>query len=392
MRNYFKKIIPKSLYKVIKEVRNYIFLFIMYVIRVFPIDNRKIVISNFNGRGYGDNPKYVCEALSYKNKKLVWLVKQYDGNIPNYVVQVRYESIKSLYHLATAKIWLDNSRKEIYVRKRKQQIYIQMWHGSIALKKIEKDAIDILNNKYIKKAINDSKMINLMISNSNFSDILFSRAFWYTGEILKSGSPRNDILFNCDDEIIKKRFCEKYKVNYECNFIIYAPTFRDNLSLEYYKIDKKELIEAFEKKYKRKFCLLLKLHPNLKGILEFEYSNESNIIDVSDYTDIYELMKISDYLITDYSSVMFEFPINSKKPVFIFATDLESYNRGFYFDLNELPFPVATNSKQLINNIKVFNEEIYYEKLDCFYKKLEIFEDGRASQRIVDYIEKSLKH
>lgn len=391
MKEFLKKIIPKSFYKLIKDTRNYFFSLIMYVVRIFPIDNKKIVISSFNGRGYGDNPKYVCEALDYKNKKLIWLVKEYDHSIPNHILQIKYESIKALYHLGTAKVWIDNSRKEIYVRKRKKQIYIQMWHGSIALKKIEKDAIDILSDKYVKRAINDSKMIDLMISNSNFSDKLFSKSFWYSGEILKSGSPRIDSFFNNKDEIIKEKFCERYKINKEYSFIIYAPTFRDSLSLECYKFDQEQLIKTFEKKYKKKFCLLLKLHPNLKGALKFENSNALNIIDVCDYPDIYELMKISDYLITDYSSLMFEFPINGNKPVFIFASDLEKYNREFYFDLNQLPFSLATNSNELIHNIKEFDEKSYYNRIECFYEQLELFEDGRASQRIVDYIEKSLK-
>ncbi|WP_044039891.1 CDP-glycerol glycerophosphotransferase family protein [Clostridium bornimense] len=354
--------------------------------RIFPINKFKIVASNFNGKGYGDNPKYLVEALKDEQFKIVWLVKYEDYNMPDYIVQVKYSSLKALYHLATAKLWIDNSRKESYVIKRKNQYYIQMWHGSIALKRIENDVEDILNEDYVKRAKHDSNMIDLMISNSNFSDKLFSESFWYKGEILKSGTPRIDALFDSNKEEFKKRFINDKKISEECGFILYAPTFRDNANLDVYDFNRQEVLKVFEQKFGKKFYLLLRLHPNLRDVIKFKSDEVENIIDVSEYSDIYELMKISDFLITDYSSLMFEFSIAERKGVFLFAKDVEEYNRGFYFDIKGLPFELSTNSDELIEIISKFDTYNYKVRVNEFYKRLDIFENGNASYYISDYI------
>ena len=152
-------------------------------------------------------------------------------------------------------------------------------------------------------------------------------------------------------------------------------------------------MKELNEKYNKEWIVLLRLHPNIahksKELCE---KASNNIIDVSNYGDMYELMLISDILITDYSSVMFEFSFASK-PVFLYANDLDEYikDRGFYFDYNDLPYTIANNNEELINNITNFDNDIYQIKLKEFFDKIGLKETGKASKEVVNVIEKEIE-
>ena len=122
------------------------------------------------------------------------------------------------------------------------------------------------------------------------------------------------------------------------------------------------------------------------------FNFSETVIDTSFYPDIQELLVASDGAITDYSSCIFDFML-SKKPAFVFATDIKDYNtdRGFYYPLKSTPFPVATNNKELEQNILNFDNEKYQKEVALFLKDKGCIEDGHASERIVDLIEKIMK-
>ena len=298
-----------------------------------------------------------------------------------FLIPLRYGSILSLFHIATAKVWIDNTRKEPYVVKKVGQFYLQTWHGSIALKRIEKDAEDSLDLFYIKNAIRDSKMIDLMISDSSFSDRLYGESFWYDGEVKRLGTPRFDPLFdktNC--EFIRKGL----GIRTDQYVVLYAPTFRNNGDTSVYDIDLTAVKEAFATKTGKDVCLMVRMHPNIPaGYVSFD----DNIAkDVTDYPDIYDLLKISDALITDYSSLIFEFSVVDPKPVFSYAKDRDSYDRGFYFDIDKLPYLFARTNKELIEGISTFDQIEYEKRLRQFYKEIDLVADGNASDRVVRYI------
>ena len=148
-------------------MRNYIYTFIYYLFRIFPIKNNKIVISSYYGKGYGDNGKYICQELlkSGRNLDIVWLSEE-KQEFPNQIRVAKYKSVKSIYEQVTAKVWIDNCRKRSYVRKRKKPYYIMTWHGGIGPKKVEKEAERQLPRHYIKAAQRDSKMANLFVAES----------------------------------------------------------------------------------------------------------------------------------------------------------------------------------------------------------------------------------
>lgn len=359
---------------------------------MFPIQNNKIVICNYYGRGFSDNAKYIAiEAIDRQlNYDIVWLVKNIDDNNNEFLDEIRivkYKSFKAIYELATAKIWIDNSRKNYYTRKRKDQLYIQTWHGGIALKKIEKDAEDALLKSYVKFAKKDSENADLFISNSRFNTNMYRRAFWYDGEILECGVPRNDLLFNNIEET-KRKVKSFFNIANDKKIVMYAPTFRKDYNLEVYKFDYEKCIEEFNKKFSGEYVMLIRLHPNvfIKST-QLKYDSD-NVYNASFYPDMQELLVGTDILITDYSSSMFDFML-TKKPCFIYASDIQVYkdDRGFYFELDKLPFSIATSTDEMITNIRRFDNHIYLSRVEKFLKKQGCIDNGSSSKSVVDWIE-----
>lgn len=349
---------------------------------VFPINNNKVIFSNFNGKGYGDNPKYLAEEfIKRRGMRLYWLTTNPSQYFPKEIIPVKYNSLAALFHLATAKIWIFNNRKDPYFVKRKNQFYLQIWHGSIALKKIERDVKNSLDQFYIINAVQDSKMIDLMVSDSSFSDQLYRRSFWYRGEVKRLGTPRFDPLFDSSNCVDIRSALGIHEDQY---VVFYAPTFRNNADASLYDIDLAGVKHAFEKKMGKTVKILVRMHPNIPaGYVKFDSSIAD---DVTSYPDIYDLLKISDALITDYSGFIFEFSIAEPKPVFAYAKDRDYYDRGFYFDLDKLPYLFARSNQELLEGIASFDADDYERRLGSFYKDIDIVADGKASKRIVDYV------
>lgn len=381
----------KALRKIISIISLTYFFVLFFIFRIFKINNRKVVFVNYYGKGVGDNGKYIANKLIRENNfKLIWLIKKdlitkVKIDHPN-IKFVRYKSIMSVYELTTAKFWVDNCRKEFNQNfKRKNQLYIQTWHGSVGLKKIEEDAEKKLGKSYIRAAKRDSKSIDYLLSNSLFSDNLFKHSFWYQGNVIRTGSPRNDIIVSPPNDLSSK-IKSNFNIPIDSKICIYAPTFRNVKSLEKYNINFERLNAALVSKFYGKWVIMVRLHPNISN--ESKYLNfRPGLIDVTNYDDLYEILSISEILITDYSSTMFEFSIKHK-PVFLYCSDLNNYNdeRGFYFDLNSLPFPIAENNDELENVIKEFDLKLYKDKLDGFQKEIELFEPGNASRNVVEII------
>ncbi|WML45804.1 CDP-glycerol glycerophosphotransferase family protein [Neobacillus sp. PS3-40] len=355
-----------------------------------PIKNNKVVLTNFNGKGYGDNPKYIAEEMLRQKLDfdIVWILKKEfigKANIPNSIRIVKYRSIRHLYELATAKVWIDNERKFFYTPKRKMQFYIQTWHGVVALKQIEKDIEKQLSPSYISKAKNDSKMIDLLISNSRFHTDLYRRSYWYDGEILEIGAPRCEVLINGQEEMSKK-VLKYFNIKGKQSILLYAPTFRANSDTAVYNVDFERLIKVLEKKYGGEWIVLVRLHPDVTEKADsLQYS--SKILNATEYEDMNELLAVSDILLTDYSSCMFEFSL-TKKPIFLYAPDIEKYieERNFYFNLQSLPYPLAENNDQLQKVIEGFDKSRYLTELSAFLKEIEIYDSNGASAKIVKII------
>lgn len=357
-----------------------------------PIKSNTIMFKNINGRGYGGNPKYIAEEIRRRNlnserkMQLVWAVtdrNEYNG-IPNDIKVVEIGSEDYYEELAEAKVWVDNDRKSNDIRKRLGQVYIQAWHGAAPIKKVEKDVEDKLTDFYIENAKRDSNMADLFISGSEFYTKLYRKSFWYSGEIMKVGLPRQDIFWNM--ESIKNKVFDFYKIPMTSKLVLYAPTFRKDGNGEVYDLDIQGMIRSLEKRFKESFVCAVSKHP-INLAIRYNLKNSENIILVEKYPDFQELLAAADVLISDYSGCVYDFSF-TKRPVFLYQKDIEAYkeDRNFYIPMEKLPYIKATNNRQLQHEIEMYDDHLYQQNLKKFMENMGNYDDGTAAQKVVDKI------
>lgn len=164
------------------------------------IDNNKIFINNYEGKGFGDNAKAIAVKLHeiYPKVNICWLVNNKDMSMPLWITQIvkSEESVFSIVkQMSTSRVWIYNLRAQLEDVKKKNQFYIMTWHGGTPLKMIESDAGNMTGKAYVRRAKYDSKIANLMISGNGFMTNLMKNSFWYNGPIIETGTPRLDVLF-----------------------------------------------------------------------------------------------------------------------------------------------------------------------------------------------------
>jgi len=353
----------------------------------------KIVFSNFNGGGYGDNPKFIAQEIIDSNLpwKLIWVSGEETNVFPNEITPVKPNTLSFVYHMATAGFWIDNTRKLYYFKKRPNQYYIQTWHGGPGLKKVEMDCESALSKEYKDFAKIDSKHIDLFLSCCKWCSDLYHSSFWYQGPLLEKGIPKNDLYFK-DSAPVRQKVLDYYNLDSSKKLIMYAPTYRDNRSTDMYNLDCEGVLNALEYRFGGSFAVLIRLHPNVADKDDiFTYTDR--ILNASKYKNMQELLVASDMIITDYSGCAFDYPI-LKKPGFLYAEDYEEMKRtkDYYFTLEELPFSLSLNNQELIHNIETFDYPEYLKRCEHYVKDICYYDDGNASKSVVDVIMQKLNH
>lgn len=370
---------------------------------LLPVKKNKIVICSFDGCGYGCNAKYITEEI-IKQKlpvEIVWLTKPQFMNKESFPPQIRlvnyYDLNKCLYELATAKIWIDNVKKSHFInkglKKKTTQFYLNTWHGSLGIKRLSWSVDNFAKNKkwsYVAKK--NSDMTDLMISNCAFETDVYRTSLLFNKEIVLTGHPRNDILVKESKDLVKK-VKETVNISEDKKIALYIPSYRDNLRIDCFNLDYERLKKSLEVKTGNEWEILTKFHH--QNLLKIKYlNNQMNYQhDISFYPDTQELLYTADIIISDYSSCMFDFML-TRKPCFIYATDIEQYNneRGFYFPLESTPFPIARNNDEMEQNIKNFDNKKYIENVENFLASRNVLEDGNASKRVVEILKKVLNN
>ena len=358
--------------------------------RLFPIKKKRIVFEAYYGRGFQDSPSVIATELAKRNidgLEMIWFIRSKEDakSLPSYICPARRFSLKELLHLSTARIWIDNCRKTNGIVKRKGQYYIQTWHAGLAGKKVEKDVIDSLSPGYVKNAKHDSRIADLFLSGSKWESDLYRKSFWYKGEILEKGLPRNDIFFTSSTQI-KKKVREFYHLDDDIKIVVYAPTFRQNGDVRCYNIDYTGLLTKLTTAWGGRWVILIRMHPSAIALQNgFQYTED--ILNGSVYPEINELIISCDLLISDYSSCMFDAMLINKK-IIQYASDIESYKmeRGFYFEISSLPFPQACSNIELNNAVDQYDYEKEKEKQNKFLEKNGSVEGGFAAKEVVDRI------
>ena len=319
--------------------------------RILPVERNKVLFFSYYGEQYSGSPKYISRYLAGHSKmKQVWAFTDCGKHRMRNARTVRFGHPGYYFHLATAGVIITNYRMPEEFVKRKGQTYIQTWHSSLRLKMIEKDAEDTLPENYVRMAKKDSAQIDYLLAGSGTSRDIFRRAFWYDGAL-------------------------------------YAPTFRKDHDTSVYDLDTEALIESLTDRFGGKWHILMRLHPHLIGKLDcFSYTD--TVLQATDYQDVQELLAASDFLVTDYSAIMFDFSV-TKRPCCLYTPDLASYteaDRKLYFDIRELPFPCCGTNEELSETIRGFDETGYKSRLNEFLSAIESYDDGHACVRVLDLI------
>ena len=371
------------------------------------VDEKTLLFCCFNGKSYSCSPKAIYEYMintdEFKDYKFIWAFldekkyKNLEKNKNTSVVKIGAKEYKKC--LAKAKYWIFNYKIPDFLYPKKNQIFVQCWHGT-PLKRLGCDLEhfdNVLNTiDGIKKRYKiEASKFTYFISPSKFASEKFISA-WNLKEIgkeniiVEEGYPRNDFLFNYNEKDVQKIRKKLGIENDSRKIILYAPTYRSDqhqTGLGYvYKeeIDFKKMEEKFGKEY----LILFRPHYFIANSFDFD-KYKGFVYNVANIDDINELYIISDILITDYSSVFFDYA-NLKRPMIFFMYDLEHYkneSNGFYIDLNELPGPIVETQEDLEKSIEDVDFNIgSSKKYKEFNEKYNYLDDGNASKRVIEKV------
>lgn len=370
-------------------------LFVM--MRVFPIKKNKIVFTSIEGQsGYSCNPRYIAqeiinEGLSYD---MYWIVNDISKSFPKQIKVIKNNIWNRAYHLSTANVWVDNSRKPLGTLKRKRQMYIQTWHATLGFKPAGNLRQSFPKIAYLISS-KDSKMADYVLTNSKWCDDIYEDMIFTVGNTLRAGSPRCDVLI--DKEQKKERYRlvrEKYNIPKDYKIVMYAPTFRgggqQNVRKVYeekYSLDYERLTKKLKDCWGGNWIVFLRLHPQLSDSHKC-VNKENLVIDVSKEPDMNMILAACDLMITDYSSAAFD-ACYAYIPVLLYADDIKEYtkDRGkLLWEMDELPFSISSNNDELEKEIEDFNYNDYKKNIEELLDREEVYEDGKASKRVVGLI------
>lgn len=366
------------------KIKNIISFFLNKLFAIFPIVPNKIVFES--GRDLIDgNAKAIYNYIKkndINNYRTIWLVtKSTDVSDIDTNDYAYYKTLKGLYHLSTAKYLLKNQSIGEIITKKKGQIYIQLFHGNGVMKKQGYD----VNEAIERPVVSHAKEWDYYIANDENDKKTIRSATGYNGKIEILGMAAVDtVINNCKDKQKKQNVLKHLNINNSKKNILYAPTFRD------YDLDKNIINIPIKELSKLKdYNIIIRLHPLVRTKVDKSLFNLDNFINGCNYPDVSDILAITDILITDYSSVFYEYmPKNS--PIIFYPYDYDKYvalRGGFYVDYKkELPGPICYTEKELLNVIKKIDEIYpqYIEKRRKFNKKYNNLSDGKASERLVN--------
>lgn len=370
------------------------------------VNEKTILFSSFNGKSYTCTPKAVYEYMIHSGKytdyQFIWVVRDMDKyeeltrNPNTTIVNNRTKAYERA--LASAKYWICNYRIYDYIYPKKDQIYVQCWHGT-PLKRLGYDiehSDNAMNSQQEirEKYRTDAEKFSYILSPSVFASDKFISA-WnlektnQVDKVVEVGYPRDDFMYNySEDDVIRVK--SLLEIPSDKKVLLYAPTWRDNQHSAGvgYVYDNPVDFGKLRQYLSDEWIILFRAHYLVANAFDFE-EYAGFVYDVSKYDDINELYIISDMLITDYSSVFFDYA-NLNRPILYYMYDLQYYKdelRGFYIDLSELPGPIIEKEEELIPAIKKLADEfVYDERYQKFNQKFNYLNDGHASERLVERV------
>ncbi|WP_404290910.1 CDP-glycerol glycerophosphotransferase family protein [Glutamicibacter arilaitensis] len=359
-----------------------------------PADENLIVFESGLGKQYGDSPRYIYEELvrSGDTRKKVWIYSGAHRFTDANTITIKRLSPEYFWYLARAKYWVSNQSFPHYLRRRKDGIFLQTWHGT-PLKHMALDIEEIhgRDEGYVQRVLNATNQWSHLISPSRYATDIMRSAYSFSGIAAELGYPRNDILMSADAPIREAKIREGLGLAPDVRTILYAPTFRDDAGTGRgrFRFELPLDLEEFDRRFGADTVLLLRMHVLVSNAITIPEELQARVMDVSGFADIQELYLATDVLITDYSSVFFDYSL-LRRPIVFYAYDLENYRdnlRGFYLDYqNEMPGPIVETESELWNTVQraLEGEDIGGVDRDSFISRFAPHDDGSASKRVVE--------
>ncbi len=350
------------------------------------VKNNKLFVMTFDN-GYNCNPRYIVDEIIRQKLPIdiVWAGDKHSiqsGAFPPQVRVVKRKSFEMYEEQASAKIWLDNGLSSLWygMPKKKTQVFINTWHGSMGIKKLHG------NSEWMALANKLKKTTDYVVANSTFEEDVFRTTFWPDTPVWKFGHARNDILFEKDKfEQFRAQVAEYFGVDTDKKFLLYAPTFRDSGDVSCFNINYEALKKSLEEKFGGEWVILVRMH--FKNRTATAFKPNSWLKDAGEYPDMQKLIATVDFGITDYSSWAYDYVL-TRRPMILYAPDAKQYQkgRGLYYPLEETPFPIAHNNKELTEAVFSFDDTVYQPKIDAFLEARGCYEQGTAAKQIVEKI------
>ncbi len=341
-----------------------------------PLD--AVFFESFFGRNASCNPLAIDRALAEQRPDIqrYWSVADASVEVPPGAIAIMEGSAEWWRIRGSARLIVVNDWLRKRYAKRSYQTVLQTWHGTM-LKRLALSR----RRQGVRSAVatlRESRRWNILLAQNDYSRKVFRRAYGYLGQVWEDGYPRDDVLLTGDPAAVRHRLGIPDGVT----VLLYAPTWRDDHPDQVDHLD----VARFAEELGPEYVTLIRGHS--RTLLPGENVRAAGVIDVTGYPDISQLFLVADALVTDYSSVMFDFTVTGK-PLFFFTPDLEHYRevlRGFYFDLIAVaPGPVVSTLEELVVLVRQRSEIApgFAARYAAWRSRFNPRDDGRAAERVV---------
>lgn len=375
-----------SIFKVMLSRSLYALQAILFFI---PVKKNRVMVCVHARKGFTCNPKYIVKELKelYGDKlDIIWVTMYPEscGEIKKLDIKVvKNNSPKHVMAYLRTHVYITNDYFPFWALHAQNQIWINTWHGAMNYKHIGYDYVQF-PNKYDQIVFTmKNRTPNYYISGSRFFTNDTAKSFRLDKSIfLPTGLPRNDVFFK-NSKLIYQSIRTQYNLAKDKKIVLYAPTFRESLEASTYGLEFKELCKALEKRFGGSWVVLLRNH-----YFVTERADCTDVVDVSAYHDMQELLCASDVLVSDYSSCLYDYSLTGR-PSFIYAPDIDYYitaDRSFAYPSEKWPYSIAKSNMELQRNIAQFNEHEYKEKIERHLSDTGSFDNGSASEQVARLI------
>lgn len=362
----------------------------------FKVNPKKITFASSRSNELNGNLEYIYSEFKSRDNNLI-LVKSFFKIKNDFTGKIHYlfHMIKECYHIATSRYFIiDDYHYLIYlIKPRKKTEIIQLWHACGAFKKFGMSIVGKPNGpsrEYIKTVKIHSNYSRLYVSSSEVIPYYAEAFDMEESKIFPLGVPRTDYFFeNHQKEKVIEKLLQKIGSFQDKQIILYAPTFRGK-SYQQDVFVSPINFNLLKEQLKKESIILIHLHPYMSSAFHLEDDLKDFVYHIKHDFTIEELLLITDVLITDYSSIIFDYSLLNK-PAAFYAHDLDEYmqERDFYYEYESLvPGPIFSHTEKLVDWLN--NGQFNQEKMDLFKNKFFDYTDGNTSSRIVSHLLSSL--